>query len=250
MGQVLAPFCLLEIQAMDFQFSLNDLMVLGIGLFSQVLFFARILVQWFKSEKAGKVLSPVLFWQISLVASILMLVYGILRRDFAIVLGQVLVYFIYIRNLQLQGAWKKLPVVFKGIAWLMPLACMGWIFTSETFSLQQMLGNDDVAQWLMVWGVVAQVVFTSRFFYQWIFSERNKESVLPVGFWYLSIVGSSMILFYGVMRLDLVLLLGQLGGLGMYLRNLILHYTGRGLFDILPFDIRGIVQKYRPKGKR
>lgn len=250
MGQVPAPFCIQEIEAMDFHFSLNDLLVLGIGLLSQVLFFARVIVQWFKSEKAGKVLSPVLFWQISLVASILMLVYGILRRDFAIVLGQVLVYFIYIRNLQLQGAWKKLPVAFKGIAWLMPLACMAWIFTSETFSLQQMLGNDDVSRWLLMWGVVAQVVFTSRFFYQWIFSERNKESVLPVGFWYLSIAGSSMIFFYGVIRFDLVLILGQLGGLAMYVRNLILHYSGRGLFDILPFDIRGVVQKYRPKRKR
>lgn len=235
---------------MNFQFSINDLLVLGVGLLSQVLFFARVIVQWFKSEKAGKVLSPVLFWQISLVASILMLVYGILRRDFAIVLGQVLVYFIYIRNLQLQGAWKKIPAFFKLAAWLMPLACLAWIFTSESFSVQQMLGNDDVAQWLLVWGIVSQVVFTSRFFYQWIFSERNKESILPIGFWYLSIVGSTMILFYGVMRFDLVLIFGQLGGLAMYLRNLILHYSGRGLFDILPFDIRGIVQKYRPKRTR
>jgi lipid-A-disaccharide synthase-like uncharacterized protein len=46
-----------------------------------MLFFTHSDIQWFSSEKAGKVLSPILYWQISLLASILMMVYDILREE-------------------------------------------------------------------------------------------------------------------------------------------------------------------------
>lgn len=230
--------------------SLFDFCVMGLGFLSQILFFARTLVQWVQSERAGKVLSPVVFWQISLIASILMLVYGILRMDFAIILGQVLVYFIYIRNLQLEGAWKKIPKSFRLIAWAMPFVCLIWILTSETFSIRAIIGNDNVSLWLMIWGIVAQVVFTSRFFYQWIFSEKNKQSTLPLGFWYISITGSLMIATYALFRLDLVLLLGQLGGSVIYLRNILLHFSKKGLFDLLPFDLGVIYHDKKEKVKK
>lgn len=229
--------------------SLYDFFVMGIGLVSQILFFARTLVQWVQSERAGKVLSPVIFWQISLVASIIMLVYGILRKDFAIILGQFLVYFIYIRNLQFEGAWAKIPKIFRIVAWIMPLACLTWIFSSKTFSLQAIIGNEDVSHWLMIWGIVSQVVFTSRFFYQWIFSEKNKQSSLPLGFWYISITGSLMIATYALFRLDLVLLFGQLAGSAIYFRNILIHFSKKGLFDILPFDLGVVYHNKKEKLK-
>jgi lipid-A-disaccharide synthase-like uncharacterized protein len=207
-------------------FNRADVFVFAMGFLAQILFFARTIVQWFKSEKAGKVLSPVLFWQISLGASILMLVYGILRKDFAIILGQFITFFIYIRNLQLQGAWKKIPNYFKVIAFIMPFACLGWMIFSGNYSLHHILNNTDIARWLLIFGIAAQLIFTFRFIYQWLVAEKNKTSSLPLGFWYFSIVGGTLTVIYAAMRLDPVLLLGNLGGLVMYTRNLILHYTG------------------------
>jgi lipid-A-disaccharide synthase-like uncharacterized protein len=225
---------------------LSTLLIFALGFTAQMLFFARTIVQWFKSEKAGRILSPVLFWQISLIAAILMLVYGILRKDFAIILGQFITFFIYIRNLQLQGEWKKIPVSFRIGITIMPLACMAWMVLSGNYSLHSILNNEDIARWLLIFGIVAQVTFTFRFVYQWLVAEKNKESSLPPGFWYFSVVGALMTIFYAIMRHDPVLLLGNLGGMVMYMRNLLLHYTHRGIFDLLPFDLDE-VKKYFAK---
>jgi lipid-A-disaccharide synthase-like uncharacterized protein len=84
-------------------------MIYSIGFLAQILFSGRLLVQWTLSERAKKVITPSLFWQMSLIASFLLFVYGYLRDDFAIMLGQALTYFIYIRNIQLQGEWQKYP---------------------------------------------------------------------------------------------------------------------------------------------
>ncbi|MCF8360640.1 MAG: lipid-A-disaccharide synthase N-terminal domain-containing protein [Prolixibacteraceae bacterium] len=225
------------------------MLIFALGFLSQVLFFARTIVQWFKSEKAGKILSPVLFWQISLMASIMMLIYGILREDPAIILGQFIVYFIYIRNLQLQKAWKKIPAYFRIISLVLPLTCLLWIFISGENGFGEILKNNDIAPWLLIFGIGAQLIFTFRFIYQWIVSEKKKISELPPGFWFISLTGSLMIFTYAIFRKDPVLFLGHLGSMAMYIRNLMLHYTGKGLFDLLPFDL-GVVTKWSPRRKK
>jgi len=58
--------------------------------------------------------------------------------------------------------------------------------------------------------------------YQWIYSEKNKQSLLPYGFWMLSFIGSIMILIYAILRKDPVLFVGHLMGSVIYFRNLIL----------------------------
>ena len=212
-------------------FTLSDFFIFGLGFIAQILFFARTIVQWFKSEKAGKVLSPVLFWQISLGASILMMTYGILRKDFAIILGQFITYFIYVRNLQLQGRWKTLPVFFRLLVFMLPLICIGWMIFSGNYNLKEIISNEKIPHWLLLFGISAQVIFTFRFVYQWIIAEKNKESMLPPGFWFFSITGAVMTIGYGAFRLDPVLVLSNLGGLVMYSRNLMLHATGKGIFN-------------------
>jgi lipid-A-disaccharide synthase-like uncharacterized protein len=86
-------------------------------------------------------------------------------------------------------------------------------------------------------GLVAQTVFAARFFYQWIASERRQHSYVPVGFWWISVVGGVMMLAYalGLMLLTeaginaLAIVLGQAGGLVVYVRNLVLIYRKREL---------------------
>ena len=69
-------------------------LVFAIGFVAQGFFSARMLIQWVLSERSHRVVSPVLFWACSLAGSVLLCVYGILRDDFAIVLGQFISYYI------------------------------------------------------------------------------------------------------------------------------------------------------------
>jgi lipid-A-disaccharide synthase-like uncharacterized protein len=71
-------------------------------------------------------------------------------------------------------------------------------------------------------GVLAQFVFGARFLVQWIASEKAERSVIPVGFWFLSISGGLMTLVYGFARHDVVIILGQLFSIFIYVRNLML----------------------------
>ncbi|KAB0268159.1 lipid-A-disaccharide synthase N-terminal domain-containing protein [Microvirga brassicacearum] len=71
-------------------------------------------------------------------------------------------------------------------------------------------------------GVVAQLVFGARFLVQWLASEKAEKSVIPVGFWFLSITGGLMTLVYGFARRDLVIILGQAFSVFIYVRNLML----------------------------
>ena len=71
-------------------------------------------------------------------------------------------------------------------------------------------------------GVVAQFVFGARFLVQWLASEKAEKSVIPVGFWFLSISGGLMTLIYGFARRDLVIILGQAFSIFIYIRNLML----------------------------
>lgn len=71
-------------------------------------------------------------------------------------------------------------------------------------------------------GLMAQLVFTGRFMVQWIASEREGRSVVPVAFWILSLVGGLMTLVYGLERRDAIIILGQVFANFVYLRNLVL----------------------------
>lgn len=75
--------------------------------------------------------------------------------------------------------------------------------------------------WLII-GFVGQALFSLRFLIQWIASEIKKKSHFPVIFWYLSLVGSSILLAYAIYRQDPVFIFGQAAGLVVYFRNLVL----------------------------
>jgi lipid-A-disaccharide synthase-like uncharacterized protein len=78
---------------------LDGLVLFGIG--AQFLFAARFIVQWLASERAGRSVMPLAFWVFSVAGGILTLVYGLIRREPVIILGQALSIFIYFRNLVL-----------------------------------------------------------------------------------------------------------------------------------------------------
>lgn len=81
--------------------------------------------------------------------------------------------------------------------------------------------------WWAAFGLVAQMAFTARFIIQWIVSEREGKSVIPLAFWYFSLFGSTGLLVYAIVRADPIFILGQSLGSIIYLRNLTLIYRER-----------------------
>ena len=201
---------------------IENIHIYAIGFLAQALFSTRLIVQWIKSEKAGDSISPSIFWQLSILASWFLFIYGLLRNDFAIILGQIIAYTIYIRNLQLQNRWKQLPLFTRILALGTPIIAFASIFQNWEIHYQQLFQNKNIPLLLLLWGVAGQITFTFRFIYQWIYSENKGESCLPLGFWIISIIGSCMILSYAIYRTDPVLFIGQGFGVFVYIRNIIL----------------------------
>lgn len=199
---------------------MSEWLIYALGFVAQLLFSGRMIMQWLLSEKSKKVMTPRLFWHLSLLASFLLFVYGYLRDDFAIMFGQTLTYFIYIRNLQLQGEWLRFPKLFRIFLWIFPLLIVIYGFNNNQYDAAQLFRNDAIPFWMLLLGSIGQFVFTLRFIYQWVYSERRKTSSLPLGFWLLSLLGSGLIIVYGILREDPVLLAGHGFGLIMYLRNI------------------------------
>ena len=79
----------------------------------------------------------------------------------------------------------------------------------------------------LVIGFIGQGLFASRFIFQWVYSEKKGESTIPIIFWYLSIFGGIGLLTYAIFRKDPVIIIGQVFGIFIYLRNLILIYKKR-----------------------
>jgi lipid-A-disaccharide synthase-like uncharacterized protein len=87
-------------------------------------------------------------------------------------------------------------------------------------------------------GITFQAVFMARFLVQWIASERQKKSVIPISFWYLSLIGSTGLLIYAVGIGSVAVMLGQMFGTVVYVRNLMLVQRGRRNEQTPPLDPR------------
>lgn len=99
-------------------------------------------------------------------------------------------------------------------------AAGSWL--TSVFNISSPLG----LLWIGV-GLVGQVLFTGRMIVQWIVSEKSRKSVVPPVFWWMSLIGSMMLLSYFVWRRDIVGMLGQSFGLVVYIRNIYLLYVER-----------------------
>jgi lipid-A-disaccharide synthase-like uncharacterized protein len=80
--------------------------------------------------------------------------------------------------------------------------------------------------WITV-GFLGQAMFTLRMLLQWWASEKHKRSIVPVGFWWGSLIGGVMLFAYFIWRKDVVGILGQSTGVFIYARNLVLIYRGK-----------------------
>ena len=81
--------------------------------------------------------------------------------------------------------------------------------------------QDIPTSWLLL-GFLGQALFSMRFLIQWVYSEKNKKSIIPKAFWYFSLAGGITLFSYALLRQDPVFIAGQGLGLFIYIRNLIL----------------------------
>lgn len=207
---------------------MHPLAIDSLGYLAQLLFSARFFVQWILSERARRVLSPTIFWQISLVAACIFCLYGWLRNDFSIILGQFVTYYIYIWNLNARRAWKTLWPPIRWTIFALPLAGILWIALNWSDFLAHLFIESDLPGWLIALGTGGQLIFTLRFVYQWWYSRQRGESILPLGFWLISLTGSTIIIAYALIRGDMYpLILGHLTGAFVYTRNIIIFNKQR-----------------------
>jgi len=90
----------------------------------------------------------------------------------------------------------------------------------------QIMSNAQELGWFWIAiGIIGTIAFSMRFIVQWIISEKKKESVIPISFWYLSIVGSTLMLAYAIRISDPILIPSFLFNSLIYGRNLYLIYA-------------------------
>ena len=201
--------------------------LLLLGFLGQGMFGARTIAQWIIAEREGRVVSPVIFWIFSVIGASVFLFYGILRHDPVIMVGQSIAFYIYVRNLQLKKVWQSIPLVPRILILLIPPCFLFYAGTFESSGL-----NFNYTDVFMLTGMIGQLLLNFRYFYQWYFSERAHESLLPLGFWVISAAASIMVVVYSLYRDDVVLLVAQSGGLIAYLRNIYLHFRPKERFKV------------------
>ena len=102
----------------------SPLWIYCIGFAAQLFFAARVMVQWYLSEKHRKVESPMLFWLFSLAGSLILLYYGWLRRDLAILIGEFISFYIYLWNLHAKGLFERIPRFVPVLVALVPVGAI------------------------------------------------------------------------------------------------------------------------------
>ena len=199
----------------------SDILWLLAGFTAQAFFSARFIVQWLLSERARRSLMPIHFWYFSVAGAALLLASAVHQRDPVLSAGQLAGLAIYLRNLELLGRARPAG---RARGWL-----WSWLgLTAAALACGYYLGPDSHARPLLlddfwtVWGFAGQALFTGRFLLQWFHTERAGRSIIPLGFWYLSITGGLMLLAYAVAVVDPVIIFGQAFGVLVYSRNLLL----------------------------
>jgi len=200
----------------------NSILVDCIGYLAQGLFSTRFIVQWLASERARAVMAPTVFWKISLLASLFLVIYSVLVLDITLLVGQFIGYYIYIRNLMLKKSWAKWTLAVRSIIIILPVLSVVFIFIKAGFEWNDFSSRHENLVYF-TWGFIGQFIFSSRFVFQWYRSEKEKESHLPLGFWIISIVGSAIIGSYALTFGYYPILLGHIIGLIMYSRNIMIH---------------------------
>ena len=104
-------------------------------------------------------------------------------------------------------------------------------FLHKTIPFMPASISENPATLMVIVGFGGQFLFAMRFIIQWIKSEGEKKSVIPLAFWYFSLGGGFVLLLYALWRRDPVIICGQGLGLFIYARNLYFIHRNSGRDD-------------------
>ncbi len=191
-----------------------------LGWAGQALFGGRFVIQWILSEKRGASVVPPIFWYLSVGGSVCLFSYATLKGELPFIVLQAINLGIYCRNVLIvrsdssKGLSKRvvIPIVLV-IALVMPIVLF--------------LRLPSVPLGWLILGFCGAIVWNSRFVVQWLTAEREGKSGLPTIFWWISIVGCSLLLPYAIFRRDAVFIYGFILNPIIYARNLSLIARSR-----------------------
>ena len=127
-------------------------------------------------------------------------------------------------NIDILGLYKKVPRVVKYLQALFPLAILALIIKDLPTFKSTFLNQAEMPLGLLIYGMLGQFIYEIRSVYQLVYSYKLNKSVLPLGHWVLAVIGSQMIISYGIIRHDWVLAIGQFS-IFFSIRNLILSLS-------------------------
>lgn len=194
-----------------------------LGFLASALFALRSIVQWIQSEKKQESLASKDFWLLSLSGNSVFALHAMIQLQFPILFLQSLAALIALRNLDLMGKkWLSLKqAITLGISLLFVLTLL-FFWQTNTWMRAPIKGGAPLPVLLHMIGFFGMSLFASRFWIQWWQAEREKKSTLHPSFWWMSLIGGGLSLFYFIQLRDPVNILSY--GLGMlpYIRNLML----------------------------
>ncbi len=205
-----------------------------IGFLAQIAFTGRFFLQWLDSERRGKSVVTSTFWQISLFGNLIMYVHSLIQMQFHVCLAQALNGVLAWRNIDLMRAGGP-RWTLRSIPWLLAISSLA---TVVLFFLEDWLCGGGTS-WFRVptffqkpaqsvslgWNVLGcagLLLFHSRFWVQWFFSEEADASQLGKLFWYQSLCGALLSGVYFFYIQDMVNLSGFVLCLVPYVRNLMM----------------------------
>ena len=206
-----------------------------IGIIGSIIFYGRFYLQWFISERRKRSVVPIGFWYMSACGSLILFGYGVYTQSALGTLSHCFNIVIYARNLI--HVWRGKGTLSQrrswfihGLAFCVVIVALGLLALTwrQFFEASQSEDKDD-AFWAWIWlgiGVVGQGLFACRFIIQWITTEKRKESVIPVSFWYLSVAASTLMGLSFVQSQQWVYALGIASTMPIYLRNLWIIHRG------------------------
>jgi len=205
-----------------------------LGIAAAFIFYGRFYLQWFVSEIQKRSVIPVAFWYMSSLGSLMLLAYAVYLQSPIGALSHCFNIVIYVRNLI--HIWREKGVLTSRLsagvhtaAGLIVLGALGlavhtWL---REYDVVREVSPEAARQtwfWLGV-GVVGQGLFGCRFALQWAATEFHHKSVVPVAFWYFSVIAAVLLTASHLQRREWVFVLGMGATVLVYLRNLWLIYA-------------------------
>jgi lipid-A-disaccharide synthase-like uncharacterized protein len=206
----------------------------ALGVAGGVIFYGRFYVQWIASEIKKRSVIPIAFWYMSSAGSLMLLAYAVYTQSPLGALGQSFNIMVYSRNLI--HIWRdkgrlsrRLSAAVHFLAGMAGLVAI--LLVLLTWHREYRLSAESAEAvrtwfWLAV-GLVGQGLFACRFLVQWIATERQRKSVVPTSFWYLSVVAAALQMSCFVQRAEWVFAAGMFATILIYVRNLWFIHSGR-----------------------